>query len=148
MSDVILRDAERTNEIAALSAKKFGSAALRVRDPQRKSFANVPAESRYYGHEVITVASADGREFRTIETWEMPSVPVERSGADRFFFVDAAYSYRSDLISNAVHGTPTYWWWILISNGLSDDVELKVGLTLRVLAPPIERAGQVSRRPF
>lgn len=149
MTTIKLKDADRTEEIVAMIDSSFGSHRMTARFASNRSVAIVPDESRYSRHRIITVKIGPDREFRTIETWEKPLVPAENGGrGERYFYVDAAYSYRSDLIAYNVFGTPLYNWWVLYSNGMYDDSQLVPGKTLRIIAPPSERIDAVERRPF
>lgn len=146
MSTLRLKDAERTSALAGVTIGNFSSLSMRLETS--RAINPISVESRYSGHRVLTIRRGD-REFRTIETWERPSVPEETGGrGERFFFVDAAYAYRSDRIAYAVFGTPTYDWWILASNGLYENTQLVHGTTLRIVPPPVERIETVQRRPF
>lgn len=148
MSTLRIKDAENTESLTTLITGSLGSRRMRIDGRSQRSILTVPTESRYSGHRVVTVRIGSDREFRTIETWERPIVPLDNSRNDRFFFIDAAYAYRSDRIANAVFGTPTYDWWVLASNDMYDNAQLVPGTTLRVVLPPMERIENISRRPF
>jgi hypothetical protein len=102
---------------------------------------------RYNGHDEILISSQDGNPIKTIETWDSPDFNLQ--SGPKYFYVDNKYSKRSDLISNMMFGTPIYNWWILYSNGLSEDEDLLQGMTLSIFSPPqANLQNEKFRRPF
>lgn len=144
-----LENAQRTALLQKMASKGFGLKRLRLKSELQNSGVPRAQESRYRGHKIVSIGTGDGRNYRTLETWEAPPIPpiVNRAG-EKYFFVDHAYSYRSDRISDYLFNTDRYNWWVLFSNGLFEDEQLKPGLTLRVLRPPGDRIEEKIRRPY
>lgn len=60
-----------------------------------------------------------------------PITPSDPS--DRIYTVPAQFEGRLDLVSNALYGTPDYWWAIAEANAMLDPLmEVKTGVQLRV----------------
>jgi hypothetical protein len=51
---------------------------------------------------------------------------------DQFTVVTKKFEYRPDLLSNAVYGTPDYWWRIMEVNKIWDIYEFRAGLNIRI----------------
>lgn len=52
--------------------------------------------------------------------------------SDSFFYIDAKYAYRPDLISYNIYGSPLYYWAILAANNMKSFWDMEPGLTIRI----------------
>jgi hypothetical protein len=48
---------------------------------------------------------------------DVPSIPT------RVGKIPAGFEHRPDLISNLFFGTPGYWWYLMLVNGVTDPFE-------------------------
>ncbi len=68
-----------------------------------------------------------------MDIWNPPNIQPALS--DGLFFVTAPYTYRPDLLSQDLYGTPRLWWVFAMVNPdiLKDPIyDLIVGLEIRV----------------
>lgn len=90
----------------------------------------VDATSRYQSSTVMYYNGPDDKQVLTFDTYkrQQPRLSVN----DKFTIITAATQYRPDLISNTIYGFPHYWWRIMEFNGISDILDFKAGVTLRL----------------
>ena len=74
--------------------------------------------------------------YRMIEFTRKSQIYIDPSSEDEYFYVDPAYKFRPDLISQQVYGTPVLYWVILSCNNMKHPLELITGLTVRI--PPLQ----------
>lgn len=86
-----------------------------------------------YKHK-LRLASTSG--YRMVEFIRKEQIYIAPSDEDEYFYVDAAYKFRPDLISQEIYGTPVLYWVILSCNGMKHPLELITGLTVRI--PPLQ----------
>lgn len=89
-------------------------------------------DSRYKNS--ITTDLVDSTEVFVILK-KFPTIEVTPN--DSAVKVTSATSYRPDLLSNLVYGTPNFGWALLLANNLRSFAELSPGLKLRV--PPLDQ---------
>jgi hypothetical protein len=81
--------------------------------------------SRYAESEILYY----GDENRiTFETYKRKKIPENKG--DKFTVV--TQSYRPDLLSQNVYGSPDFWWKIMQANNIWDIWDFKAGITIRL----------------
>lgn len=90
----------------------------------------VDATSRYQTSRVLYYNGPGDKKVLTFDTYKRrtPRISVN----DKFTVISAATQYRPDLISNTIYGFPHYWWKIMEFNGITDILDFKAGITIRL----------------
>ena len=89
-------------------------------------------ENSRYKDAVITDLKDSTETFVILK--KFPTIPL--SDNDKAVKITEATSFRPDLLSNLVYGTPDFGWALLLANNLRSFAELGTGLKLRV--PPLD----------
>lgn len=94
---------------------------------------NVPATrfvntaSRYANSVVILYSEANKTTFEIYKRGTyLPSTN------DKYTVITKGQEYRPDLLSRTVYGTVDYWYKLLEANGMSDILEFKAGVNIKV----------------
>lgn len=82
----------------------------------RKSLSRYGHGVRALKHKGHNITTSVGSKLDFL-TMDIPSIP---SKVGR---VPAGYAHRPDLISNLFFGTPGYWWYLMLVNGVTDPFE-------------------------
>jgi hypothetical protein len=83
--------------------------------------------SRYLNSKVIYYGNQKKMTFNTYKRQDFTE-----SQDDKFMLVTAGYEYRPDLVSQKVYFTPDYWWRIMEANNISDILDFRSGITVRL----------------
>lgn len=57
---------------------------------------------------------------------------IQQSANDQFYAVEKGYENRIDLISYKFYGTPLLWWAIAVMNNITNPLDVKAGIILRI----------------
>lgn len=66
----------------------------------------------------------------TLKTYKRK--PPIKDESDRFMVIKMGHAYRPDLVSQEVYGTPEFWYKIMELNLMSDIMEFKTGVNIRI----------------
>lgn len=83
--------------------------------------------SRYQKSKVIHYGEQKSITFAMYKRQDIPE-----SMDDKFMLITAGYEYRPDLVSQKVYYTPDYWWRIMEANNISDVLDFRAGITVRL----------------
>lgn len=82
----------------------------------------------------LRLTSKSGTNF--IEFTRKEQIYIPESKEDDYFYIDASYKFRPDLVSQQVYGTPVLYWVILSCNNMRNPLDLDTGITVRI--PPLQ----------
>jgi hypothetical protein len=83
--------------------------------------------SRYLNSTIIYYGNNN---LLTFTTYVKQIAPDD--SADKFAVVPAGMEYRPDLVSQQAYGVPDFWWKIMEVNAISDIMNFKSGINIRL----------------
>ena len=82
----------------------------------RKSLSRYSHGVRALPHKGHNVTTSVGSPMDSM-VLNLPSIPTKKG------VIPAGFEHRPDLISNIFYGSPGYWWYLMLVNGVTDPFE-------------------------
>lgn len=87
----------------------------------------VTQTSRYAESPVIYYTEMKRLSFKTYKRKE-----YKTTKEDMFMVISKGFEYRPDLVSQRAYGFPDLWWKIMEVNKISDIINFKAGVNIRI----------------